>query len=64
MSLGKNVMTASASATSGYTIHVTSVRWGNCAMKIRIAKELTKPTITERGMKRMSFATPSTANTT
>ena len=27
-------------------------------MKIRIARALTKPTITERGMNRMSFATP------
>ena len=28
-----------------------------------IARELMNPTITERGMKRISFATPSTANT-
>ena len=29
---------------------------------MRIARALTKPTITLRGMKRISFATPRTAN--
>ncbi|CAM5592439.1 hypothetical protein SANTM175S_00732 [Streptomyces antimycoticus] len=32
-------------------------------MKIRIARALTKPTITERGTKRISFATPSMPST-
>ncbi|CAM5727751.1 hypothetical protein SBADM41S_10287 [Streptomyces badius] len=33
-------------------------------MKIRMASALTKPTITERGMNRISFATPSAPRTT
>ena len=34
---------------------------GTCAMKMRIASALTKPTMTLRGMNRMSLATPKTA---
>ena len=33
-------------------------------MAMRIARALTKPTITERGMKRIIRATPSTPSTT
>ena len=36
---------------------------GTWARKIRIARALTKPTITERGMNRISLATPNTPST-
>ena len=32
--------------------------WGTWARKIKMARALTNPTITERGMNRISFATP------
>ncbi len=35
------------------------VMWGTWARKIRIASALTKPSITVRGMKRISAPTPS-----
>lgn len=43
-------------ATSGYTNHGTSIRVGNCAVKIDIVNELTNPTITLRGMNRINSA--------
>ena len=54
----------SPTTTSTYTAHGTSISCGTCDRKMRIASALTNPTITLRGMKRMSFATPSTANST
>jgi len=53
-------MTAMPTAIIGYTSNGTSTTCGTCARKIRMARALTKPTITERGMKRMSRATPAT----
>ena len=59
---GRKTRIASPAATSGYTSHGTPTRCGICAMKMRMASALTKPIITLRGMKRISFATPSTAS--
>src|SRR5690606_7671785 len=41
-------------AVMAYTCQVTLVSSGNCAMKIRIARALTKPVTTERDTKRIS----------
>ncbi len=59
---GKNTMIRMPTATSGYTSHGTPMRCGTCAMKMRMASALTNPTITCRGMNRMSFATPTAAS--
>ena len=49
-------------ATSGYTIHGTPISSGSWAINTRRASAFTKPTITERGMKRISRVTPRTAS--
>ncbi len=56
--LGKSTMSASPPMISGYTTQGTSRISGTWAMKIRMARASTKPTITERGTNRISFATP------
>ena len=61
---GISTMMIRPPATSGYTSHGTSIRCGSWAMKTRIASALTNPTMTLRGMNRMSFATPRTARST
>ncbi len=63
VTFGKNTISASPAAISGYTGHGTSVISGTCAMKISTARELTKPTITLRGTNRISRATPSAPRT-
>ena len=60
---GKPTMITMPTATSGYTSHGTPIRCGICAEKMRIASALTKPIITDRGMNRISLATPSTERT-
>ena len=60
LSLGKNTMITTPTATNGYTSGGTPSRCGNWEKKIKIARALTNPTITLRGMKRNRRATPST----
>ncbi len=64
VTFGKSTISVSPPMISGYTAQGTSRISGIWAMKIRMARELTKPTITERGMKRINFATPSMPRTT
>ena len=56
-------MTASADTDQRVDHPRTSIRWGSWARKIRIASALTNPTITLRGMNRISRATPSAPST-
>ncbi len=55
---GSPYMTSSPSATRPYTAVPPPRKYGSCARKIRIASALTKPTITLRGMNRMSRPRP------
>ena len=61
---GSPSMIARPMATSRYTIHGTSIRCGSCVVNIMMPSAFTNPVITERGIKRMSLATPTAANTT
>ncbi|CAM5410838.1 hypothetical protein STENM327S_08804 [Streptomyces tendae] len=61
--LGKSTISTSPATTSGYTGQGTSVISGTCAMKMRMARALTKPVITERGTNRINLATPSVPRT-
>ncbi|MNR64608.1 hypothetical protein D3C85_1873150 [compost metagenome] len=58
VSLGRPNTITKASASRGYTSQGTPSSSGTCAMKTRMARALTKPTITDRGIKRISLVTP------
>lgn len=64
MIFGITIITMIPSATSGYTSHGTSISCGNCELNTKIASAFTNPTMTLRGMNRISFATPSTPRIT
>ena len=64
VSFGMTYINSSPAATNGYTNQGTPIRCGSCATKIRMARALTKPTMTLRGMNRIILATPSSARTT
>src|SRR3982750_3453595 len=51
---GSNAMIAIAATTSGYTIQGTSIRCRIWVSTTKMAREFTNPTITERGMNRVS----------
>ena len=63
VSRGSSTMMATPRPPSGRPAHGTPIRCGTWLVKIRIASALTKPTMTLRGMNRISLATPSRLST-
>ena len=48
-------MIANETAVMTYMIHVSPTKWVSCAVKIKMAKEFTKPVMTGFGMNFINF---------